>query len=393
MRGNLTWVFDYLDRFMEPYWPSMTLLFVIGWFLSFALGRPAIGILKRLKGMRWSPREDTPDSHLAKAGIPSMGGLFLVGGALAGYLAFNTFVLTLVYLPELPAGTTVGVDILQYTLQTTWFALCIGLHALLGFVDDWSKARGRGGITSRQKLAGQIVISGAFVLVAYLMKRPWQSSIAMSSGHPWLFAQTLFDGHHDVPPLLLFYILGLFTALIVATSNAVNLTDGIDGLAAGLAVQCGLAFVWIGKIPWETTTEDHYEVPWMWAALAGACLGFLAYNRHPAKIFMGDTGSLALGAALGAGALLTGSLFLLPFLGFIFFAETLSVIVQVAHFKYTKRKFGEGHRLFRRAPLHHHYELSGWSEWRVVATFWALNAVTTAIGLYLWDAGYLPHFP
>ena len=130
-----------------------------------------------------------------------------------------------------------------------------------------------------------------------------------------------------------------------------------------------------------------------WPVLGGACLGFLAFNKYPAKVFMGDTGSLALGAALGAGAILTRTVWLLPFVGFIFYIEMFSVIAQVLYFKYTRRKFGEGKRLFRRAPLHHHFELSGWSEWRVVGTFWVVNLVTTTVGLVLWKLGILPRFP
>ena len=130
-----------------------------------------------------------------------------------------------------------------------------------------------------------------------------------------------------------------------------------------------------------------------WPALGGACLAFLAFNKHPAKVFMGDTGSLALGAALGAGAILTRTVWLLPFVGFIFYIEMFSVIAQVLYFKYTRRKWGEGKRLFKRAPLHHHFELSGWSEWRVVATFWGVNLITTILGLVLWKMGILPRFP
>ena len=117
------------------------------------------------------------------------------------------------------------------------------------------------------------------------------------------------------------------------------------------------------------------------------------FNRHPARVFMGDTGSLALGAALGAGAVATGTVWLLPFIGYMFYVEMFSVISQVLYFKYTRKKFGEGKRLFRRAPLHHHFELAGWSEWRVVITFWGINAVTSLIGLVLWWRGDLPRFP
>jgi phospho-N-acetylmuramoyl-pentapeptide-transferase len=177
--------------------------------------------------------------------------------------------------------------------------------------------------------------------------------------------------------------------VLIAAGNAVNLTDGIDGLAAGLAVQCGLMFYLAGS--------DAYEIGqiniFFWTALAGACFGFLFFNKHKARVFMGDTGSLAIGAALGAGAILQGAVFLLPFIGFIYFVEMFSVIAQVAWFKWTKKRTGEGQRLFRRAPLHHHFELCGWSEWRVVATFWAVNLFTSVVGLWLWKAGVLPRWP
>ena len=172
-------------------------------------------------------------------------------------------------------------------------------------------------------------------------------------------------------PLMLLVVGAFLLLVLLATCNAVNITDGIDGLAAGLSLQCGL-WLWIAG-------SDLYLIKlWgdvWWMALAGACAGFLIFNKHKAQIFMGDTGSLALGAALGAAAILGRAVFLLPFIGFIFWIELFSVTAQVLYFKYTKRKTGEGQRIFRRAPLHHHFELGGWSEWRVVLTFWAINFV------------------
>jgi phospho-N-acetylmuramoyl-pentapeptide-transferase len=167
------------------------------------------------------------------------------------------------------------------------------------------------------------------------------------------------------------------------------LTDGIDGLAAGLAVQCGIIFFLIGS---DVFGIGQFNILF-WAALAGACLGFLHFNKYKARVFMGDTGSLAIGAALGAGAILQHAVFLLPFIAFIYFVEMASVTLQVLWFKYTKAKTGEGKRLFRRAPLHHHFELAGWSEWRVVLTFWAINLFTSAIGLWLWHLGIIPRWP
>jgi phospho-N-acetylmuramoyl-pentapeptide-transferase len=164
----------------------------------------------------------------------------------------------------------------------------------------------------------------------------------------------------------------------------VNLTDGLDGLAAGLAIQSLFVI---------TLLSASWTIQYLFLAVAGACLGFLFFNRHPARIFMGDTGSLALGALIGGGAVLLGGIFLLPFVAFIFIVEMLSVIAQVGWFKYTRRKTGEGKRLLKRAPLHHHFELCGWSEWRIVLTFWGINFVTTVIGLWLWNSGLLPRWP
>jgi len=185
--------------------------------------------------------------------------------------------------------------------------------------------------------------------------------------------------------------------LVVGTSNAVNLTDGIDGLAAGLCVEVGLVIAaiscWVAPMAASSRGGPSFDIGLFWGCLGGACLGFLAFNRHPARIFMGDTGSLALGAALGAGAVAMRAVFLLPFIGFIFYVEMFSVIAQVLYFKYTRKRFGEGKRLLRRAPLHHHFELAGWGEWRVVLTFWGVNAVTSGLGLWLWWRGALPVYP
>jgi phospho-N-acetylmuramoyl-pentapeptide-transferase len=345
--------------------------FIGSLFLMSASGGPLIAWLKGLKGMKWSPREDTPDSHLQKAGVPSMGGIGIIGSALVGYAAIMlTLMLTEGFANK--GNWTISSESVGMYLA---FPAVVGLHATLGFIDDWSKGRGTGGISSKAKLAGQLVLSVAFLAVL-----AWTMPIA----------------HDDFNPLKL--PLGwwlAFLLVIVGTSNAVNLTDGIDGLAAGLSVQCALAFA-VAVVAFDSHlpgVDFAFPSLFVWICLGGACLGFLAFNKHPAKVFMGDTGSLALGAALGAGAILTSLVWLLPFVGFIFFVEMFSVIIQVSYFKYTKKKTGEGKRIFRRAPLHHHFELSGWSEWRVVGTFWAINMVTTCIGLALLKMGYLPRFP
>ena len=356
--------------------PMMSVLFpIFAWVLMLLSGNALISWLKRLKGMKWTPREDTPESHGAKAGVPSMGGLGIVGAAILSLIAAVTVIQGLI---RLIGMSSVGQSMWDW-VGFTFFPVCVLGHCALGFTDDWSKAKRRGGLSSKAKLLGQIVLAGLFLLAVRSVLPHLTQLIAKEDGF-------LYFG----------WGIGLVCLLlIIGTSNAVNLTDGIDGLAAGLSVQVALVF---GVLFLETfgTSEVGFfasSAEVFWLCLGGGCLGFLAFNKNPAKVFMGDTGSLALGAALGAGAILTRSVFLLPFIGFIFYIEMFSVIAQVAYFKLTKKKFGEGRRIFRRAPLHHHFELGGWSEWRGVGTFWAINALTTILGLILWKMGILPRFP
>ena len=346
---------------------------MFAWVLMLFLGNPMIHWLKALKGMKWSPREDTPDSHLQKAGTPSMGGVGILGSAALAWVASLSMEFTLVKI-------AIGTGLSAFFFETfSPFLVCVMAHGVLGFADDWSKATRRGGLTSKQKLVGQVVLAALFLLVVRFLCVPLSIASNQDESH------LLFGGGTFVLCLL----------LIIGTSNAVNLTDGIDGLAAGLSVQVGVVFGVLFLENWGATKISLFaqSAEMVWLALGGACLGFLAFNKNPAKVFMGDTGSLALGAALGAGAILTRSMFLLPFIGFVFYIEMFSVIAQVAYFKLTKRKTGEGKRIFRRAPLHHHFELGGWSEWRVVGTFWLVNALTTILGLILWKMGVLPRFP
>jgi phospho-N-acetylmuramoyl-pentapeptide-transferase len=262
--------------------------------------------------------------------------------------------------------------------------LSVTAFALLGFTDDWSKASGRGGLRARAKLFTQIGLSLAFVAA-------WISLTATQSfaGVRYVFFSVGHAFQDGAVGILLFAAVCAF--VIVATSNAVNLTDGIDGLASGLAVQGGVAFLLARS--YVAPAEAGLFSDLFWMALAGACLGFLSFNRFPARVFMGDTGSLAIGAALGIGVILSHAVFLLPFIGFIYFVEMFSVIAQVLYFKWTKRRTGEGKRLFRRAPLHHHFELGGWSEWRVVLMFWLVNFCMTSLGLLLWHTELLPRWP
>ena len=358
---------------------SPTGIFLLLWGLGFVLmlvvGAPLIKWLKFRKGMKWAPREDTPDSHLQKAGVPSMGGIGIIGAATAGWLALLVFGLSAEGLLHSNRG---GLD--WDLLYLTVFPFLVIFHAVLGYLDDHSKATNKGGLSSKAKLVGQILLAFLFVSALHFIPSTYDANSAS-------FQRLLLGSW----PLILGALL-----IVIGTSNAVNLTDGIDGLAAGLSVQVALAFTIVGFAFASSSGGGGFafnSAVLFWPAIGGACLAFLAFNKHPAKVFMGDTGSLALGAALGAGAILTRTVWLLPFVGFIFYVEMFSVIFQVIYFKYTRRKFGEGKRLFKRAPLHHHFELGGWSEWRVVGTFWAVNLVTTIVGLVLWKMGILPRFP
>ena len=212
------------------------------------------------------------------------------------------------------------------------------------------------GLTAKQKLAGQIFLAAIF---AY--------ALTDSLGLPTSLHIPLLDTNISLGNF--YYLFAMI--VIVGTTNAVNLTDGLDGLAAGISALVAAAFVWL------SLSARDLELAQFSAALAGVCLGFLAFNYHPAKVFMGDTGSLALGAAFAGLALVTRTELLLVIIGGVFVMEAVSVILQVASFKTT------GRRLFRMSPLHHHFELGGWSEVRVVHTFWLAALLCVGVGISL----------
>jgi len=297
------------------------------------LGPLVIPALTRLK-FGQNIRDDGPRRHLQKAGTPTMGGLLILGGILFATLLFGRKT------PEvfLLLGVTVG-------------------YGLLGFLDDFIKVvmKRSLGLRAKQKLAGQIIIA---------------------AGMAYLASFTLGLGHDLIVPFIgmkinlgWWFYLGFVVLVMVSISNAVNLTDGLDGLAAGITVVTSLAFASVAIM------VDKMEVALFAAAMAGSCLGFLFYNAHPARVFMGDTGSLALGGALGAITVLTKTELLLPIIGGVFVIENLSVVIQVLSFKLT------GKRVFRMSPLHHHYELAGWSEQKVVRAFWLAAVVFAMVGL------------
>lgn len=300
--------------------------------ITIILGAGAIPLARKYKA-RQSIREEGPKSHRVKAGTPTMGGLFMLLAALL-VVAWNNLMDPSVLLLVL---VTVG-------------------HAVLGFIDDFIKAEKKRnlGLTAKQKMAGQLLLSIAFCwgAVEYL-GLPYSIDIPFTN-------VDLSIGWAYYPFVIL---------VIIGASNAVNLTDGLDGLAAGCCVIAFFAYALFCHL------NGMDDVGTFAMILAGCCIGFLFYNYHPAKIFMGDTGSLALGGAIAGIAVVTRTELLLIFLGFIFVAEAMSVILQVASFKLT------GKRIFRMSPIHHHFELGGWSEVHVVWAFWLTECVAAGLTL------------
>ena len=301
---------------------------------TLVFGKIGIPLLQRLKAQQ-SIREDGPQAHLAKAGTPTMGGLFMI----------LALVITVCIVPP-------------YSV-TLWMLLFLTLgHGALGFSDDFIKAvkRRNLGLTAKQKLLGQAVLA---VIFCYI-------SIAYAA-----LPTTLWIPLVDITIDLgyAYYILAFI--IILGTTNAVNLTDGLDGLATGISAIAGATFAVVGLL------VGSLSVTFFGIVVSAVCLGFLYFNANPAKVFMGDTGSLALGGAFAGMAIATKTELLLIVIGFVFVVEALSVILQVASFK------TRGVRIFRMSPIHHHFELGGWSERKVVYVFWTVSLVTALLGIAL----------
>ena len=301
-------------------------------------------------------RDDGPQTHLVKQGTPTMGGVVMLLG-----------VVVTVFLVGLPDPET-------YLLLGA-----VVLTGVLGLIDDMSKvAHERSlGLTPKAKLIGQFLIAGAFILCAVNVL-----GVAPTVDIPFIYTfdlgvltTTIPIGEDGIQIPWLYLIFCLI--LLVGLCNAVNLTDGLDGLASGTVM---IVMVVMAAIAFR---ENLLEPAIFSASLAGACVGFLWYNSYPADIFMGDTGSLALGMALGCLAIVTKTEFLVIIIGALFVAEALSVMIQVAYYKRT------GKRVFRMAPLHHHFETSGWSETKVVVRFWIISGVLAACGFALYFANSL----
>jgi phospho-N-acetylmuramoyl-pentapeptide-transferase len=333
--------------------------------IAFVVG-PAI--IERLRAHKVGQivRAEGPSTHLGKRGTPTMGGLIILLATVLSTVLWarldNRFVLIAL-------------------LATVWMGA-------IGFVDDYLKVvqRHPRGLVARYKLAGQV--SFGLALGAALLVFPWTGTVLPASSTTVPFFKYVYV--FMWPPLYIAFV----TFVVTAWSNAVNLTDGLDGLATGLSAIAALAFAAFAYLFGRTDASDYLKVFYLpgagelavfCASLMGACLGFLWFNAHPAKVIMGDTGALAIGGALGTTAILLKAEFLLLLVGGVFVAETVSVVLQRGVFKYRLRRYGrphaEQHRLFRMAPLHHHFEQLGWHESTVVTRFYILGVMCALIAL------------
>ncbi|HEB30837.1 MAG TPA: phospho-N-acetylmuramoyl-pentapeptide-transferase [Spirochaetes bacterium] len=320
--------------------------------ICFIFGPPIIEKLKRL-GIGETVREDTPERHGQKAGTPSMGGILMMMSVLSSIILWGNFSN-------------------RYTILATVATIGFGV---IGFFDDYLKfvRKSSKGLHGRFKLFTQLLVSAA--VVSYIYFGPEKTEITTLLYVPFIT--------EPVVDLSYFYIpFGIL--LLVGTTNAVNITDGLDGLAVGLVIFVISAYAGICYLSGHVNIASYLRIPYIPGSgeltvfsmsVLGACVGFLWFNSHPAEIFMGDTGSLSLGGAIGIISLLIKKEILLIIVGGVFVAEILSVIIQVLFFKTTRK------RVFLMAPLHHHFELKGWHESKIIARFWIVGAILALVAL------------
>jgi phospho-N-acetylmuramoyl-pentapeptide-transferase len=348
--------------------------------ISFVLGPSLIRWLAAKK-IGQAVRSDGPETHLVKAGTPTMGGALI--------------------LISLGIATLLWADLQN---RFVWIVLIVTLgYGAVGWVDDWRKVvyRNPDGLSARAKFFWQSVIGiVAAVYIAFSISAPNNEKV-MELFFQWVASGFTLElpakANLIVPffkevsyPVGIVGFIVLTYLVIVGTSNAVNLTDGLDGLAIMPTVLVGAALGIFAYVAGNAVYSKYLLMPYIagageltvfCAALAGAGLGFLWFNAYPAEVFMGDVGALALGGALGAVAVVVRQEIVLFIMGGVFVAETLSVMIQVSYFKYTKKVYGEGRRILLMAPLHHHFEKSGWKETQVVVRFWIITILLVLVGL------------
>ena len=331
---------------------------ILALIISFILGPAIIRMLHRNQ-IGEEIREYGPESHFKKRGTPTMGGIII---------------LSAIILPTLLLADIKNPFVQILLISTIWMG-CIG------FIDDYLKSikKIKKGLVARYKLAGQVSIG--LIITFWIYNTPgWENIITVTS-IPFL-KDSVIDFGLLYPLMIIFVVTG--------TSNAVNLTDGLDGLAAGLLAISFSTFSVIAYVSGRVDFSDYLNIIYLpgageltifTASCVGACLGYLWFNASPAEVFMGDVGSLSTGAALGTLAILLKKELLLIIIGGVFVAEAVSVILQVGYYRYTKKKTGDGKKLFLMAPFHHHYELKGFSESKVVTRLWIIGLLLALMTL------------
>jgi phospho-N-acetylmuramoyl-pentapeptide-transferase len=378
-------LFHFLSR-LVPHFPFLRIFSYISFrvvgaaataiVLSFVLGPVILRWLRR-QAMHQVVREGTPDSHAAKATTPTMGGLIFLTSSLISIGLWGRF---------------------SYSKPYMWIAVAAMVWmGVIGFIDDYLKLKQKregvknSGLVERYKLIGQV--TAGLALGWFILHHSPLTPILPNASTSLPFFKGYYVYFIPIAGIAWSYLL-FTTFILVGTTNAVNITDGLDGLCTGLAAIAfstfGVFAYAIGRTDWSRYIGLFFmdgtgELAVFCFAIVGSLLGFLWYNAHPAEVFMGDTGALALGGGLGVVAILLKSEFVLAFVGAIFAAEMLSVIVQRYVFKYRKKRFGldyaRAHRVLLRAPLHHHFEMKGWSEPQVVVRFWIMGILSALLAI------------
>lgn len=362
----LYYLFEYINKVFNP--PGFdifrfltfrsALAAITGLIMAFYFGPKVITLLQKHQ-IGEAKKADGPKSHWSKAGTPTMGGLIIISSCVVPVLLWGD--IKSIYIILILAGTVILSGV--------------------GFLDDYLKVIKKypNGLIARYKLLGQIFVG--LIVGCTIYFHPQFAGVHSLTTVPFL-KDVNFDFSYLYIPVVVF--------IITATSNAVNLTDGLDGLAIGTTTIVMLTLAIISYVSGNAIFADYLNIIYLpgsgeltvfVAALIGASLGFLWFNFYPAQVFMGDTGSLALGGAFGILSVLIKKELLIPILGGIFFMETISVIMQRVYFKYTKKRYGEGRRIFKMAPVHHHFEMSGWPEPKIVIRFYIIAIILAIISL------------
>ena len=335
---------------------------VTAFLICIFLGQKFINFLQE-KQFRENIRQNGPSSHQSKAGTPTMGGIFIVLAIILSTILWANI------------SNTSIIAVLLFMIS----------YSLIGFFDDWQKLTKGKGMQVKIKFLLQVLVGAVFIIFLLLVQKDgFTMSVRVDEVTAYKYTTVVFPFFKETVINLGILYIPFALLVVVASSNAVNLTDGLDGLAIGSIAVATSTYIILSYLAGNYEFSSYLQIPYIPAggelavflsAIGGACLGFLWYNAHPAQVFMGDVGSLSLGAVIGFSAIIIKQELLLIIVGGLFLIEALSVILQVTSFKLT------GKRIFKMAPLHHHFELKGWSESKVVIRFWIISIVLSIIAL------------